>query len=306
MAITYKDDSIDSAFIERELEAVKAKTYDKKYADLRFREFIPISHETNPGAETVKFNSFDMFGSAKVIANYADDLPTAAIKKSEVRVSVKSLGASIQYSVQELRAARFAGLPLDARDAVAARRQIEQLMDALAANGDTNNNLTGLTTIPNAQTLALPNGAAGQTLWSKKTGLEILADMTNAVNQVVTSTLDVEHPDTIILTPAALAICASTPVNSAAAASVLEFFLKSNPWVKTVTSWARMTGAGAGGLDLMLVYVRDPDHLFLEIPQEFEMFPAQEMGLKFKIPCHARYAGVLCPYPQSVLYASGT
>ena len=72
--------------------------------------------------------------------------------------------------------------------------------------------------------------------------------------------------------------------------------------IKEVIPWYRLTGAGAGASDRMLIYVRDPDHLWLEIPQEYEQFPVQPLGLEFRIPCHARCGGVIVPYPLAIIY----
>lgn len=293
---------IDSAFIERQLEAVKAKTYDVKYADLMARQLLPVSHETPAGAETIKYNSYDMFGLAKVIEAYATDLPRSDVRVTESRQVIKSLGTSYGYNVQELRAAQMAQMPLEQRKANSARRAIEQRIDIIASLGDAVNGLTGILNLPNAQTYTIPNGGGGMQLWSTKTGLEILADMNLAAAQIVTSTNDIEHPSTIAVPVKQYAIISMTPVNSGIPATVLEHFLKSSPWVKEVIPWYRLSGAGAAGSDRMLVYSRDPDHLWLDIPQEFEQFPVQPLGLEFRIPCHARCAGVICPYPLSVLY----
>lgn len=306
MADRFYVDGIDSAFIERQLEAVKAKTYDVKYPNLQARSLLPVSHETPSGAETVKFNSFDMVGMAKIVASYADDFPRADVRVAEVRQVIKSIASAYGFNVQELRAAQMAGLPLEQRKANSARRAIEQKIDSIAALGDTVNGLTGLLNIANALTYTIPNGAAGHQAWSTKTGLEILADMNLAASKIVSTTNDVEHPSTMVLPINQFAIISMTPVNTGIPATVLEHFLKSSPWVKEVLPWYRMTNAGAGGnTDRMLLYDKDPDHLWLEMPQEFEQFPAQQKGLEFMVPCHARCGGVLCAYPLSVLYADG-
>ena len=299
----YHKDGIDSAFIERQLEAVKAKTYDVKYPNLQARSLLPVSHETPPGAETVKFNSFDMVGMAKIVASYADDFPRADVRVAEIRQVIKSIGSAYGFNVQELRAAAMAGLPLEQRKANAARRAVEQKIDSIAALGDSVNGLTGLLNIANALTYTIPNGAAASQAWSTKTGLEILADMNLAAAKIVSTTNDVEHPSTIVIPINQFAIISMTPVNTGIPATILQHFLASSPWVKEVIPWYRMTGAGSGGSDRMLVYDKDPDHLWLEMPQEFEQFPAQQKSLSFVVPCHARTGGVLCAYPLSVLYA---
>ena len=307
MAQQFYIDGIDSAFIERQLEAVKAKSFDVKYANLQARSFIPVSHETPSGAETVKFNSYDMFGLAKVIASYANDLPRADVKVAEYRQAIKSLGCSYGYNVQELRAAQMSGLPLEQRKANAARRANEQAVDSIAALGDTVNGLPGFLALSSTLTYTPANSAAlGTAVWSGKTGQEMLADLVNATSKIVVTTKDVEHPTTWLLPIAQYNLIANTNLNTGIAATVLSHFLATNPYIKEVLPWYRLTNAGSGGaIDRAVCYVRDADHLWLEIPQEYEQFPAQQDGLEFEIPCHSRIGGVLCPYPSSVLYMDG-
>jgi hypothetical protein len=305
--IDYHDDSIDSAFIERQLEFVKAKTYDKKYPDFKARQLLPVSHETSNGAETVKYNVYDMRGIAKVIKSYADDLPRADVVVKEERQAVKPIGAAYGYSVQELRASQLAGgVPLEQRKANAARRAIEARIDKIASLGDSVNGLIGLLNVTNAQTYTIPAGVSTHTDWARKTGLEMLADLNLASAKIPTSTFDVEHPTTIVLPINQYALIGMTPVNTGIPKTVREHFLESSEWVSEIMSWYRLSNAGSGGTtDRMLVYTRDADHIWLDIPQEFEQFPAQQVNLEFKVACHARIAGVICPYPFSVLYADG-
>src|ERR1700747_2108233 len=87
-------DANDLAFIERQLEDVRPKAYDKKYPALRVREFVPVDNTVNPGAETVKFNQYDMVGMAKLLSSYSQDLPRADVRVQEFRSPIKGMGNS--------------------------------------------------------------------------------------------------------------------------------------------------------------------------------------------------------------------
>ena len=50
---------------------------------------------------------------------------------------------------------------------------------------------------------------------------------------------------------------------------------------------------------------KSPDKFTLEMPQMFEQLPVQVDGLKFVIPCHSRFAGVIIYYPFSQAMAYG-
>lgn len=296
-------DAAEQAFFARQLEEIRARTYDVKLVELKARMLIPVDNSAPPGADAVTYRQFTASGLAKIIASYADDLPRADVFGKEFHVNVKSIGASYGYNIQEIRAAQMAGLPLEQRRANAARRAVEEKIDLIAQTGDTATGLLGLLNQTSALSYTIPNGASNSQAWTSKTPSEILADMNGIVNYIVQQTVDVEHPDTLLLPIAQYTLVAVTPFSAQNASNVtiLEMFLKNNPWVSEVEPWYPLKGA-ASGADRMVAYKRDPDHLMLVIPQEFEQFPPQQRNLEFVIPCHARCAGVQVPYPLSIAY----
>lgn len=304
-----KLDAAENIFFARELEQIRARSYDIKYAERKIRMLVPVDNSVDPGAEVVTYSQYDRVGVAKIISSYAEDLPRADVKGKQFSVTVKGLGSSFGFSVQEIRAARMAGKPLDARKADAARQAIEDKIDSIGASGDAATGLVGLLNIANAQTYTITAGAGGQTTWNTgatpKTGLEVIKDMNSAVHTIVTTTKEAEKPDTMLLPVDKYAYIASTPLQAGSDTTILQFFLRNSPYIKAVEPWEKLTGAGAGPTNRMMVYRRDPDALQLVIPQEFESFPPEQEGLNSIIACHARTAGVQCYYPLSVLYADG-
>src|SRR6185437_1507332 len=138
-----KLDADESIFFVRQLTYIKSKTYDVEYPELRARQLIPVSMEAGEGAQSIVYHQFDMLGTAKIISNYAKDLPRVDVKAKEFTANVRSLGASYGYSLQDIRSAKMAGVPLEQRKANAAKRAILQTEDAIAFSGDTDNGLGG-------------------------------------------------------------------------------------------------------------------------------------------------------------------
>jgi hypothetical protein len=299
-------DSNDLVFIERQLEFVRAKSYDVKYPELKARLLIPVDNTVDPGAETVKYNQYDMVGIAKLISSYAKDLPRSDVRVKEFRVALKSIGVSYAYNIQELRAAAMAGLPLEARKANSARLAYEQEVDRIGAVGDAANGLYGILTQPSALSATIPENAGSTgTTWSVKTGLEMLKDLASVSVYSVNLTNGIEVPDTMVVPINQYSLIATTPLQTGVQVTVLAQFLQTSPYIRTVTSWYKLTGAGSGATDRLLCYRRDPDALMLVIPQEFEQFPFQQEGLEFMVPCHGRIGGVQVPYPFSIVYGDG-
>ena len=304
-----KLDAAENLFFARELEHVRAKSYDIKYADRKIRQLVPVDNSVDPGAEVVTYSQYDRVGVAKLIASYANDLPRADVKGKQFSVEVKGLGSSYGYSVQEIRAARLAGKPLEQRKADAARQAIEDLIDQIGASGNAATGLIGLLNIANAQTYTITAGAGGQTRWNfgatPKTGLEVIKDLNSGVHTIVTVTKEAEKPDTVLLPTSQYAYVASTPLQTGSDTTILDFFLKNSPYIKQVESWEKLAGAGAGATDRMVVYRRDPDALQLVIPQEFEQFAPQLEGMQYTVNCHMRFGGTVFTYPLSAIYMDG-
>jgi hypothetical protein len=297
-------DANETAFFSRELEFVKARSYDKKYADVRYSMFLPVSTEANSGADSVTFSSYDMVGMAKVISNYADDLPRCDAFGTQTTVKVRGVGDAYGYNLQEIRASQMANKGLDQKKANAARRGVEQKLNNLAWLANGVDGIYGLIRNTNITSHAAPTGT-----WSGADPDEILADMFYAVDTVTTSTNGVEIPNTLLMPLAQHSLISTLPLQAGSDTTVLEFFRKQRPMVRI--DWLQelkdVTTAPVSGStkDCILAYTNDADHLSLEMPQAFEQLPAQERNMEFVINCHARCAGVLVYYPASVHLVEG-
>ena len=298
-------DSDESIFFSKELESVKAKSYDILYPEYKATVLLPVNPEADPGAETIKYEQYDSVGVAKLIASYSDDVPRADVKGKEFRSPVKGLASSFGYSLQEIRAARMANKPLEQRKANAARRAIEIKQNFIGWFGDTATGLPGFINHANISEYTVPADGTGSTkTWSTKTPDQILRDMNGLANSVFTTTKGVHQPDTMILPLDQFALAEVTRVTGINE-TVMSFFKRTNPFIKNVEWLNELDGAGASSTDRFMVYKKDIDMVSLEIPQPFEMLPVQEKGFEFITNCHQRTGGVIIPYPLSVAFGDG-
>ena len=168
-----------SVFFARELDHVKAKTYDVEYPELTALSNFPISSEADAGDNTITYYTYDKTGLAKVIDNYSTDLPRADATGKPSIALIKSVGDSYGYSAQEMRASRRAGKSLDVRKAESARYQIDNLINKIAWRGDEESGLMGvLSAGQNIPLYTITAGAdSSKTTWLEKTADEILLDV---------------------------------------------------------------------------------------------------------------------------------
>lgn len=301
-----KLDAGETMYFARELEFIKGKSYDVKYPELKARSLFPISYEAGPGAESITYSQYDHLGVAKIISNYANDLPRADVKGKQFTAPVRSLGDSYGYNLQEIRSAKMTGKPLEQRRANAAKRAVLWLENTISIFGDAESGLTGFLSNPNYTVVAVPaTGTGSSTAWATKTPDQILFDMNTVANKPFSVTKGVEMADTLLLPIDQYTYISSTARSANSDTTILEYFLKNNPFIKSVDWLNELKGAGVGGSDSMVAYRRDPDALTLEIPQDFEQLPVQEEGLEFIIPCHSRLGGVLIYYPLSIARSDG-
>ncbi len=300
------DSSFDArqvSFLEKQLEHVKAQTYDIQYPALKARLFIPVSNEIPNGAASHSYQSWDEYGRAELIANYGDDFKRVGVGVKEFVGSIKSVGASYAYSIEDLRRSAFAGTQLDTRLARAARNAIEFELDHLAAFGHKESNLPGFLVNPWVPVKKANAPWFGQ---PSKDPRKIMDDLASLVMDVVDKTSEVHAPDTLLLPTKHYAYLAQTPVSPNTETTILKSFLANNPYIKGIDSWKKLDQADADGKGPRVVaYKRAPEILELNIPQEFEQFPPQPRNMEFVINCHAKFAGVTIYYPLAVAYLDG-
>ncbi|MBT8490920.1 MAG: DUF2184 domain-containing protein [Deltaproteobacteria bacterium] len=305
-------DANESAFFARELEHIKAKTYDIRYPEYKAMRLIPVSSDAGSGAETIKYQQFDSVGIMKIVANYGDDLPRSDVFGSEFTATVKSLGGSFGYTLQEVRAGAMAGRPLPAKKASAARKSYEQAVNRIAWFGDAKAGLLGMLIQPSIPAAVASTGATTSTIeWATKNADEILVDLNAIVTDMIELTLGVEVPDTILLPIAQHAIISTRARSATSDTTILEFFLKNRPeiksveWVNELKDVTPLPSGDSGTKDVMIAYKKNIDKLDIELPQQFEQLSVQEKGLEYVVPTHARIGGVIVYYPLSMSIMEG-
>ena len=301
-------DADGSVFFQRQLEHIKARSYDVLYADLQARMLFPVSNEAGKGVTTITYRTYDRAGSAKIINAYANDLPRADVAGKETTIPVRSVGMSYGYDLDEIQASQLTGVGLDQRRANAAARAVEETINDVAYNGDTESGLPGFLTNPNIPVATLPDGAGASPLWVNKTPDEILLDINDLFADVFETTKMKERADTLLLPPAQWSLIMTTARSATSDTTIAQFVVANSPYLKSLDNIIpvnELTGAGTAGIDLMAAYTRSPEKLELEIPVELEWMPVQEKNLEFVIPGRARLGGVNVYYPLSAAFGEG-
>lgn len=290
-----RNDAKVSAFLAQDLESVEAEIYRVEYPELKFRTILPVDGNYPAGTETIAYRVMDAFGEAKFIAAGADDLPMADVHGEKFTSHVESIGAGYMYTTHELRASAMAGIPLDRERAQTANEMIERKMDDASAMGAPEVGMVGFANHPN---VPVDSSAA----WS--TPAIALQEMNDLAQAQVDATKQLHPPDTMLLPPTLYGYAAVTLMNSANSngETVLSQFLKTQPYIRTVTWWRPLETASATGGKRVICYKRDPKVAKVAIPMETVSAEPERRGLKFIVPLEARYGGVIVKLPLAIRY----
>lgn len=291
----------ESVFAARQLDYVKARTYDRKLPPMKGLTLVPQSSEVPEWAETFTYRYYDQVGMAKVVANYADDLPRADVKGAEKTVRIKDIGDSYGYNIAELRASTALGANLPTRKASAARRAIEVKLNQIAMVGDVQYGLFGLTNHPN---IGLTVGLNGDWANPATTADQMLADLDALYGAVRVQSSGIHTPNRFALPNEQYAAMTSKRLPDSGGLTVAEFFKRKYPQMQYEEA-PELATAGTGGTSLAVMYEFGEENLSMENPMPFNQLPAQARNLELVVPCLARTAGVTVYYPLALTKAEG-
>lgn len=302
-------DADGAFFFQRELEHIKARSYDVRYAELKARMLFPVSSEGGQGITSITYRTYDQSGAAKIINAYADDLPRADVAGKETTIPVRSVGISYGYNLDEIQASQLTGASLDQRRANAARRSNEQVVNDVAFFGDTTSGLPGLFNNPNIPTGAVVDPGSG-TEFVNKTPDQILFDVNDLFADIFETTKMVEQGNTLLLPPNQWSYIMSTPRSINSDTTIAMYLVQNSPYISSLEDIIPVNECDSINnpllaTDAMVAYDRNPDKLQLEIPVELELLPIQQKNLEFIVPGRSRLGGLNIYYPLSLAIATG-
>lgn len=294
---TFTEDQ--SIFAARQLDFVKAQTYDRKPPPMNGLLLVPQVSDVPEWAESITYRTYTAVGMAKVIANYADDLPRADVGGAETSVPVRTIGDSYGYNINELNASVAMGAQLPQRKANAARRAIEIKLAQIAMVGDTPHGLFGITNHPN---IGATTGLTGSWGTAGTTALQIVADVDILWNAVRTQSVGIHTPNTLAIPSSSYAAMTSKYVADTGGKSAFDIVKAKYPNLKITDLPELEVVAGA---TWAIIGEFGAENAALEAVMPFNQLPAQARNLELVVPCMARTGGVSVHYPLAFTTAVG-
>lgn len=282
----------------QELHKIKSQAYEKDYPAGSALRVFPVTNELSDTDKTFEYQTFDKVGLAQIIADYTDDLPTVDALMSSEFGKVFRLGNAFLISIDEIKAGQRTGKPLSVRKANAAQLAHDMLVNKLVFKGSKPHKIKSVFDHPNISKIVSKKWMDGET---KKP--EVASDeLAQAIEKIETLTLG-QHRATHILIPPSMRKVLTVRMPETTE-SYLEYFQKQNGGI-TIEAIAELEDYDGQGGKAALVYEKDPMNMSIEIPEAFNMLPAQPKDLHFKVPCTSKCTGLTIYRPLTLVLITG-
>lgn len=282
----------------QELHKIKSQAYEKDYPAGSALRVFPVTNELSDTDKTFEYQTFDKVGLAQIIADYTDDLPTVDALMSSEFGKVFRLGNAFLISIDEIKAGQRTGKSLSARKANAAQLAHDMLVNKLVFKGSAPHKIKSVFDHPNISKIVSKKWMDGET---KKP--EVASDeLAQAIEKIETLTLG-QHRATHILIPPSMRKVLTVRMPETTE-SYLEYFQKQNGGL-TIEAIAELEDYDGKGNKAALVYEKDPMNMSIEIPEAFNMLPAQPKDLHFKVPCTSKCTGLTIYRPLTLVLITG-
>lgn len=309
-------DADQTIYFARELELIDRTMYETKYADLEAEMLLPNRKSIPLGADAYTWRMFDSNGEAVPSSSSENAVPLVGESGGEQSDKLQSFALGYGWTLDELDAARFTGMPLDSMRANTTRRKLAEALNKMALLGYAPRAIKGLFNLASTLTYTVPaTGTGASKKWTDKTGQQILLDLFSMVDGIPNATLDIEgganKPLRMIMPKSyrrLLTTVYMTLGGVTTAETILQTFQKQRPNVEIVgANYVDTAGAltPSGTQTAARIVVYDPNMVTWLTCLPFQQMPIEQKGFRFAVPCRCRGGGVITQYPKSVLYADG-
>ena len=299
-----KNDAVNTMGIwtAQELHKIKNQAYEKEYPAGSALRVFPVTTDLSPVDKTFEYQTFDKVGIAQIIADYTDDLPLVDALGSSEFGKVFRLGNAYLISIDEIKAGQATGKSLSSRKANACQLAHDQLVNRLVFKGSVPHKIVSVFNHPNITKIT----SAG---WTSTTGGVTTLKPETAEKELAAAIETIEtltngaHRATHILIPPTMRKVLTVRMPETTD-SYLDYFKAQNGGI-TIEAIAELEDIDGSGTKGCLVYEYDPMNMSIEIPEEFNMLPAQPKDLHFKVPCTSKCTGLTIYRPLTIVLITG-
>ena len=293
-------DNNQAILVRHLVTSTLSEVFRYEYRKTKWASGQLLSYDTspNPGSREVGWMELGHTGTADIVADNANDIPTADLEGDYNLNKAFTIATAIQFSTQDVRSAQMQGtFNLASEKAAAAREAVDRKLDELVRFGDASKGITGITAVSGSFHVTATTGNWG----TSATAAQILADFNVAYSAIFNGTQGVEEPDTMVFPSSVWARVSTLFANPTGGdTTVLVFLKEAYPNITLWTYDAGLNAAGDAGGAAAMLYSRDRNRVRGIMPMALTPRPLEQHGLVMKMVMEQRYAGLATPRPRSI------
>ena len=294
-------------FVTNNLQAVQAFVEEILYTDFRLDAFIPIITNIPEGARTYSYKVTNSYGLGKFIDNAGRDANRSSTSLQNVPYALEYAGIIPSWTLEDLRAAAFAGISLDTETIKAGTEGAMDHIEIVGLTGDSTFGFTGLVNDAN-----IPAANSAKTV-ANMTADEMVAYIQTNVSNIISQSAEVmsriiKTGLTLYLPLAQEALIGDTKLADDASKTVWEYVSVNNQWTRRtgqklkMEAVAELAGAGAGATDRSLFGFNNDRIMELAMPIQPRVIRTLETHYGVDAPMEYKISGLNVKRPAVMRY----
>lgn len=299
---------------------VDAAFFDVEYPEHDWYKLLredQINNNINPGATAYAARIRDRQGTAAFVGkNENNNIPKVSqtIGAFEVPMAASAVGATLNN--EDARQYQFgfnANLAQDLGECM--RVACDNLIEQTTFFGDASVGFRGFLNYENITVTNAANGASGYSEWAKKTGLEMVKDVNDAISYMWESSRSLFVADTVFLPLAQYSLISNTPMALSSEASTFVSaltYLKANNLCSQIRGKELeivpiryLKGAGVGTTDRMVLQDRTKRNQGMPFPLPYTVQAPVPVPLGAEFYSEQKHGSYYISQKQSTLYVDG-
>ena len=299
------------------LLAIQGMIDEVLYLKYRLPDYVHLNMNIPDGADAYQVRVMDRTGRGGFITNFGSDANVAQVSQRNVTHDLHYAGIDALYSVEDLRNAMFAGIPLDSMTIAAAVEGAMEHMEAVVLLGSTDIGAQGLCNwgtgdgLVNLQTQSGPN-----TTFRGLTGAQIRDLINDDISWVIETSREtfgtnITDGMTIYLPTQQYNTLVTRFVGDDEDRSVMRAIMEDNAWTMRTgnplqfKSVPELDGVGASNADRMIVACKDSRVFEAGVSISPRVLRVLDKGRAICAQVEYKFSSIFMKRPTVVRYRDG-
>ena len=312
-------DNGELGYLTNNLMAIQSVADEILYTEYRLPDFISLNNSIPEGADTYAVRVRDRRGKAERVSAPGYDAPSATVNQTLVTQQMHYYGLDAIWSVDELRGAMFAGIPLDTESIDAAIRGLMETMEAVGLTGGDYPE-KGLLNQPVSGTNKVGTADAAKK-WDGASVEEIRTDIHTQLSNVIEDSKEtigrnINTGMTIYLPGEQYDLLSYKYVGNDARMTLLGSILKDNPWTNftnrplNIVRVLELTGilstaVNTDSKERMITALKSPRVAEMGVSINPRILKILDKGRGICAQCEAKFSPLFVKRPSTIRYLNG-